>query len=151
IENLAQNALNGSSSDLGAAMPTIFMPTGQGVSLSEVIQFGEYTTDRGQTHMGVAPDFACGDLLYVPPALLTDPRTVVLGNCVFVNGYYLAIFTAGNGNGGYAGCLEAYDTWVDAKHLTFDQFQRGVLTANDALKLSLGSDQINQYITQSGQ
>ena len=158
---LVQNAINGSSSDLGVAMPTFFMPASHGRSLSDLIQFGEYTTDTTKVHMGVAPDFACGDSIYIPPAIQNDPGKVVVGNWTFVNraglpgqaGYYLALYTVDNGNGGRAGFLEAYDTLLHQGPglLSFDQFRQAVLGTEGGIVLQLGNNQVNGYTTQSGQ
>jgi hypothetical protein len=163
IELIAENATYGMSSDLGAAVPTFFMPTGQGTYLSDMIQFGEYTTDESKIHMGVAPDFACGDRIYIPDGIQNDPGNVTFGTSwTFVNrggapgqpGYYLAIFTADNLNGGLGGFLEAYDTLLHPQFSaapTFDEFWHGVLAANPAVNLQFGNNQVNTYTTQSGQ
>lgn len=161
LELFAQNALNGDASDLGAAMPTSFIPTGSGHFMSDMIQFGQYSTDESQIHMGVAPDFACGDSIYLPDSIRNDPNNVSVGNWTFVNrggapgqpGYYLAIYTADNGNGGRAGFLEAFDTWLHpmfASSPTFTQFRQAVLAANGANSFQLGNNQVNSYYTQSG-
>jgi hypothetical protein len=161
LEPLVLDAANGSSADLGAAMPTLFLPADQGFTLSDIIQFGEYTTDESKSHLCVAPDFACGDNIYLPPAIANDPGNVTNGNWLFVNrggtantpGYYLAIYTVDNGNGGRAGLLEAYDTWRSRflTTLTFPQFMANVQAANPSLNLQLGNNQPNSYVTQSGQ
>ena len=155
---IANDALYGSTSDLGVAMPTVFMPTGQGLMLSEMIQFGEYTTDRSKIHLGVAPDFACGDSLYLPPSILNDPAKVVNGNWTFINrggsagqpGYYLAINMANNGHGGQGGFLEAYDTLLHPG-FSFAAFWQAVLAANPAINLQFDQNRVNSYITRSGQ
>jgi hypothetical protein len=158
IANLVENEVTGVSSDLGAAMPTFFMPTGQATSLSDMIQFGQYTTDESQAHMGVAPDFACGDIVYLPPDIQNDPSVVISTPYLFVNrggapgqpGYYLAICLEDNGNGDDGGFLEAYDTLLNPG-TTFEQFWQAVLAANPSVNLQFGSDQVNTYTTQSGQ
>ncbi len=158
IESIVQGAVSGETPDLGAAVPTFFMPTGQGTTLSDMIQFGQYTTDESQLHMGVAPDFACGDTMYVPPAIQSDPGNVVVGPWTFVNrggapgqpGYYLAIYTTGDG----PGFLEAYDTMArpdGSPPVTFDEFRAGVLTLNPNVSLQYEFDQVNSYTTQAGQ
>jgi hypothetical protein len=158
LEPLVLDALNGSSADLGSAVPTFFLPANQGLGLSELIQFGEYTTDESESHLCVAPDFACGGAVYIPPAIANDPSNVSSGHWTFVNraggttqpGYYLAIYTIETLDGGQAGLLEAYDTWRPSP-LTFDQFVANVQSANAGLMLQYGNDQANSYTTQSGQ
>ena len=161
LELFAQNALNGDSADLGAAMPTSFMPTGLGHSMADMIQFGGYTTDESQIHMGVAPDFACGDDLYLPPWIANDPNNVTVGNWTFVNkggaagqpGFYLAIYAVDNGNGGKAGFLEAFDTWLHptfSSPPSFTDFREAVLAANASNNLLLGYNQVSTYGTRSG-
>jgi hypothetical protein len=138
-------------------MPTLFLPTDQGFTLSDIIQFGEYTTDESKSHLCVAPDFACGDSIRIPVAIANDLGNVRNGNWTFVNrggaagqpGYYLAIYTVDNGDGVQAGLLEAYDTWRSP--LTFDQFVTNVQAANPSLNLQLGNNQPNSYVTQSVQ
>ncbi len=174
LEPLIQGVVNGMSSDLGAAMPTLFLPADKGLAtppgdpssytLAYDIQFGEYTTDESKSHLCVAPDFACGDNVYVPPGIGNDPGNVTNGNWTFVNhggaigkpGYYLAIYRVDNGNGGRAGLLEAYDTSRYLPNtfnatLSFNQFMADVLAANPSLNLQLGNNQPNSYLTHSGQ
>ena len=172
LEQLIQGAATGLPSDLGAAMPTLFLPADQGptprdptaFTLSDVIQLGQYTTDESKSHLCVAPDFACGDPIYLPPAIANDPGKVTNGNWTFVNhggavgtpGHYLAIYSIDDGNGGRAGLLEAYDTsrflpnTFDAT-LSFNQFVADVLAANSALNLQFGNNQSNSYVTHAGQ
>ena len=69
---------SGKTSDLGSAMPTTFMPTGSGLTLESMVQFGQYTdliTDNGPVkhHMCVAPDFACGIGVYRGDLLTNAP------------------------------------------------------------------------------
>ena len=154
-------AENGDPADLGAAMPISFIPTGMGRSLSNVIQLGEYTTDESFTHMGVAPDFACGDPIYLPPEIENDPSNVQTDNWTFVNrgsdgnspGYYLAIYRVDDGNGGKCGFLEAYDTWLHVNSfypISFDNFVSSVLAAHPSVNLQFGNNQVNTYVTWSG-
>jgi hypothetical protein len=160
-EQILQNALTGQAPDLGSAMPSSFMPTGSGHFMSDMIQFGEYTTDESQIHMGVAPDFVCGDSIYLPPQIANDPNNVTNGNWTFVNqggpsngpGFYLAIYQVDNGNGGQCGFMEAYDTWIHPMFFStpaFDQFIQNVLAANPSINLQFGNNQANSYVTQSG-
>jgi len=160
LELFLQNVLNGDSADLGSAMPTSFMPANAHF-LSDTIQLGEYTTDEARVHMGVAPDFACGDNIYLPDWVKNAPSQVTVGNWTFVNeggeagqrGFYLAIYTVDNGSGGRAGLIEAYDTWLHPMYPsapTFAQFYQAVLAANAANTFQFGNNQLNTYVTQSG-
>ena len=122
-------------------------------------------------YLGVAPNFACGQPIYVPDAFepakhVGDPTLISDGNWTFVDrgsdgtkaGYYLAIYRAPNLFGkGQWGCLEAYDTWIahglnigpiGAHNLNFKEFAKAVKLANPPIHFSLG---IGKYVTQSGQ
>ncbi len=154
---------SGVTSDLGGAMPTTFMPTGFGaptaddLSLENMIQFGCYTdlatnNDNVPYHMGVAPDFACGAIVYIPPKLLNDPTTRKAGPWIFIDrghrgenrpGYYLAIYKPNRW-----GFLEAYDTWDHNNGLTFDLFVQGVTRKYGNTRFELLA--MNNYTTQSG-
>jgi hypothetical protein len=169
IAAMAAEWVNGKAENLGAAMPTTFMPTGSGMDLGEIIQFGGYSADANPEsfHMGVAPDFACGDYLYLPPSIgsaSTGDKTVVRdGDWLFVDrsngpdkpGYFLAILRALSHDGLVTcGCLEAYDTWAHygtSAAMEFGAFHSAVIGANRSLKLEFGDDQINTFIMQSGQ
>jgi hypothetical protein len=165
----------GISSDLGAAMPTTFIPTcyQQGcpddLSLKKMIQFDHYTTEyfavsspglvlRGHYHMCAATDFACGVSVYVPDWIQNagpDDRTIVKqGPWIFIDrghvgearpGFYLAIYRTPQ-----LAFLEAYDTWLHPG-LTFDQFRSGVLAPTANGRTVFTTTGTNTYITQSGQ
>ena len=150
-----------------------------------MIQFGTFylkgEVERNEElayHMGVAPDFACGDPIYIPPLYKTarisampspsDPTVVVDGAWTFVNagvvtdsngntngpGFFLAIYHVDNGHGGECGFLEAYDTWLHPYSIvptSFEGFQRDVKRANTGIQLQFGNSEQNSYTTQSGQ
>jgi hypothetical protein len=156
---------SGKTADFGSAIPTTFMPTGSGLTLESMIQFGQYTdaiTDNGPVkhHMCVAPDFACGAGVF-PTAEINnagpDDRSIVKqGPWTFVNrghsgmqtpGYYLALYD-GFVFGDFFGLLEAYDTWLHPE-LSFDDFKANILAAHGSTRF-VGSG-TNSYITQSGQ
>jgi hypothetical protein len=163
----AEELINGASENRGAAMPTTFIPTGEALDLKGVIQFGIYTADAAPDahHMGVAPDFACGYGIYLPPSIHQgDPRCVWDQDekWIFVDrsnppdqpGYYLAIRMAHGFDGRMYGCLEAYDTLVNYgtdTWMDFGEFQSKVKGNNSALILEAGNDQINAYVMLSGQ
>jgi len=166
----------GDDADLGVAGPTVFMPTGAGLALDELIQLGKQSTDPNVKNLCVSPDFACGGPIYLPdafdPSKTHDPTVVADGsNWIFVNrggdaskpGYFLAIYrnlpvnVFGNLSSGF---IEAYDTWEAAAlaseargpaPLTFKDFQQRVKEKNPNIQLSLGHDEVNTYVTQSGQ
>jgi len=173
----------GSQSDLGLAMPTFLMPTGSGTSLDSMVQFGRIAyypsvllhvfgqdfsvaAPLDVRNMGVAPDFACGNPIYLPDSFdpdkhPTDPKIKTRGNWTFIDrgsdgskaGYFLAIYRVDNGSGGKCGFLEAYDTWLhpgEFSPLTFAEFQAAVTTPSGFV-LQFGSDQVNRYVTYSGQ
>jgi hypothetical protein len=113
--------------------------------------------------MGVAPDFACGCLIYLPDEF--DPnnaRIVQDGNWIFIDrgsdgtnaGYFLAIYRVDIGNNRKCGFLEAYDTWLHLGRFnpfSFREFQQAVKANNPSVNLQFGSDQANTYVTCSGQ
>jgi hypothetical protein len=117
--------------------------------------------------MGVAPDFACGCLVYLPDEFEpnknpNDARIVQDGNWIFVDrgsdgtkaGYFLAIYRVDYGNNNKCGFLEAYDTWLHPRRFTpfsFREFQQTVKASNPSVNFQFGSDQVNTYVTCSGQ
>lgn len=156
------NVDTGKTADLGSAMPTTFMPTGSDLTLESMIQFGAYTdlitdNDPVKHHMGVAPDFACGALTYVPAVFANPPEKIRSqphwtfidrGNDSTHPGYFLAIYhQVDDPIGGY-GFLEAFDTWLHPG-VTFDQFIAGVLARNGSTVFLLTGD--NTYVTTAGQ
>jgi len=161
LQSLVDKAQNGDPADLGSAMPTSFMNTGSGNNLGDMTQLGEYTTDESISHMGVAPDFACGDPIYLALWIRVAFDNVTYGNWTFVNngsdgnssGFYLAIYLVDDNNGGKCGFLEAYDTWLHPNAFfppAFDEFTQNVLAANPSVNLQFGNNQVNTYYTQSG-
>ena len=140
---------------LGVAVTTTFMPTSYIHTLikaDELIQFSFFTDLTipliglsGAWNYGVAPDFACGHQIRLPDwvkRLQGTPSYVSEGNFTFVNqgtpafaahgrpGYYLAIYQE---NG--FGLLEAFDTWLHPRVMTFAQFQQDVKNRNGNLHL----------------
>ncbi len=161
LQDDVNKAENGDPNDLGSAMPTTFINSGVGSTLSNATQFGQYTTDETRSHMGVAPDFACGDDIYLADWIRVGSKAVAVGNWTFVNngsdgsspGFYLAIYLVDNGNGGKCGFLEAYDTWLHENAFyppTFESFTQAVMTAHSAINLQFGNNQVNTYVTYSG-
>lgn len=151
----------GRTADLGSAMPTTFMPTGSGLTLESMIQFGRYTdditaNDPVKSHMGVAPDFACGAGVFRTAEIKNADPKDRQGPWTFLNrghsgeqipGYYLALYD-GSIFGDSVALLEAYDTWLHPV-LSFDQFKSKVLGLHGSTRFS-GSG-TNTYVTQSGQ
>jgi hypothetical protein len=148
---------------VGAAVTTSFMPTGQGVgygtlkNASDLIQFSNFSdgynvvifgkakrTNPEVANYGIAPDFACGHQIHLPEwvkALEGTDRYVVDGNFIFINqeppdfaahrpGFYLAIYQE---NG--FGLLEAFDTWLHPRGMTFKYFLKDVKDRNPTLSL----------------
>ena len=142
-------------SDRGVAVSTSFMPTGESAgpmtqnAARELIQFGSFSDDPGEVaNYGVAPDFACGYRMYLPPWI----RGEVVGQFLFVKqgyvesnrpGFYLAIYRQANG----FSLMEAFDTWLHPG-LSYDEFKAGVLARN--ANLNLQSNVEAQYVTQNG-
>ena len=158
---------------LGVAVTTSFIPTtspgrrmqNDARSLIQFSQFAEGGPNHGPRNYGVAPDFACGHNLYLPPwALLpanpdgfafldlirwgelgdVDPNDQLrpLTTRAHGPGFYLAIFRSGN-----LSVLEAYDTWL-RPGLHFDVFCSDVQTLNPGLSLRENEEFI--YTTCSG-
>jgi len=147
--------IKGLSADLGAAMPTTFIPTSYGDSLDKLIQFGKYAAGGNpgsHSHLGVAPDFACGRDVYIPNEMAGE----LVGHWPFINrghpdedtsGYYLAIysdFVQGNS----FGFMEAYDTWLHPG-LSYEQFKNNVLANHDG-NSRFNPGTLYSYTTQSG-
>jgi hypothetical protein len=136
---------------LGVAVPTSFMPTGLGVNATELIQFGGFAAGSPFVgNYGVAPDFACGHKMHLPPWVLS--RADRIGRFLFVNlggdrpgtgpGFYLAILRTDG-----PGLLEALDTWLHPD-VTYEGFVAGVLARNGSLDLV--DDRDFEYTTANG-
>jgi hypothetical protein len=141
--------------DRGVAMTTSFMPTGQSAGYltqnqaSNLVQFGHASDSPGEVdNYGVAPDFACGDDLYLPDWVTGQ----VNGQFLFVKkgysetnrpGFYLAIYRQADG----FALMEAFDTW---RHpgVTLDQFRDGVLARNSNVSLKNNVEAV--YTTHNG-
>jgi hypothetical protein len=143
---------------LGFAVTTSFMPTGIGPGTrpedaTGLIQFGVGTSDfdpNAVENYGVAPDFACGYSIHLPPWASNPDLTI--GRFYFFNhssrdpalpGYYLALHVEDNG----FSLLEAYDTYLNPG-ITFDEFTTEVWKSNGLLQLQ--SNVEARYITQGG-
>lgn len=144
--------------DKGVAVPTSFMPTGESAgpgtqnSARDLIQFGSFSQEPDEVaNYGVAPDFACGHRIYLPPWVQGERE----GGFLFVNkrptspsdvnrpGFYLAIYQQPDG----LSLMEAFDTWLHPE-LDFRQFKDGVLQRNPGLQLQ--SNVEARYTTQNG-
>ncbi len=58
--------ITGKHDDIGLAVPTTFMPSGQLTTRDNMIRFEGVKDDDKRSNMGVAPDFACGINLVIP-------------------------------------------------------------------------------------
>jgi hypothetical protein len=150
----------GKQDDIGLALPTTFMPTGQGTTRNNLIRFEGAKENDKRSNMGVAPDFACGlnpviPELYRAAAVAVDdngrrtPGNLTIGPWTFLDqsdpsrqinryaaglpkrGYYLAVYR----RDGF-GFLEAYDVALRSR-LKFDDFIAGVLKRNGATAFKL--------------
>jgi hypothetical protein len=160
----------GKHDDIGLALPTSFMPTGQFTTANDLIRFAGAHEDEKRSNMGVAPDFACGLNAVIPngyqsTAIGVDknghqtPGNLKIEPWTFIDqsidsnrtgfydrrhrtGYYLAVYH----RDGF-GFLEAYDTVVRPK-LSFKDFIAGVLNRNG--KASFQSSGGNSYVLTDG-
>lgn len=150
---------------LGVAVPTSFMPTGQSAgpftqnNAEDLIQFSHYSDgsndddgNKSTANYGVGPDFACGHRIHLP----SWAKVEVDGRFLFVNkgtsgngsgrsegpGFYLAILQDGD-----FACLEALDTWLHPD-VSYEQFKSRA-KANNA-NLLLQSDVEATYTTYHG-
>ena len=150
---------------LGVAVTTSFMPTTLFagtrllmINARDLIQFSSFSADplpadqgKGAANYGVAPDFACGHQIALPPWVGVTRGAPGFS---FVNkgsvevdgvrgpGFYLAIFQ----EFGFA-LLEAFDTWLHPA-VTFDQFRTSVLVRNGGIHLT--SNVPARYTTTNG-
>jgi hypothetical protein len=151
----------GQDQQLGVAVTTTFMPTGQSAGANtqnqarDLIQFSSFFPAQagGAFNYGVAPDFACGHIMHMPDwcKQALDPQTI--GKFSFVNkkgeagrpGFFLAFLIDGDFT-----VMEALDTWLYPK-VTFDQFKTGVADWNKDLNdRGLHNNVEDQYQTQNG-
>jgi hypothetical protein len=159
---------DGGSADLGVALPTTFLPTaytsGFNLSLASLIQLGTVGTDITVTrNAGVAPDFACGDLTYLPSEytsgfvdIPTSPGWMRHFYDASAAGYFLAIsglnFSPGQGGSapGFmdASFLEAFDTSLHPG-VTFEAFVAAVKAKTASTAYQFPGE--NTYETFSGQ
>jgi hypothetical protein len=170
---------------IGVAMPTTFMATGQSAGLerqnsaADLIQFSHFSDDFNYNGLnipeylnyGVAPDFACGHDLYLPPWAQgkLDQKPLYEPGFHFINcgadgtpaqntgrpvvapfaqyseaGFYLAIYK----DGPFA-LLEAFDTWLHPD-VTFESFQNTVQAQNGGINLNAHDGSGNQLKDQGG-
>jgi hypothetical protein len=143
-----------SDDDIGLAVPTTFMPTGQFTTRDDLIRFDGARADARRSNLGVAEDFACGlnpvvPKVYAAAAVGVDrsgrrrPGSLNAGPWTFIDqstpklrkgttyttgpdryGYYVAVYR----DNGF-GFLEAYDT-ARRPGLKFNDFIDGVLRRN---------------------
>lgn len=150
-------------SQLGIAMTTSFMPTGQSAGANkqnyarDLIQFGSFA-ETGKTigNYGVAPDFAFGHWVWLPEWFKTAvDQTETNDNGVFRfvtkrpadghgPGFYLAVYEDSNNQ---FAVMEAHDTWLFPE-LTYDDFKEAVLRNNRQLHLQNHLE--SQYTTVRG-
>jgi hypothetical protein len=137
----------------GVALPISFLPTARSAGpavdpndstgVIQLLQFSEQPildSNGGTKNYGVAPDFACGFKIYLPP--WTAPEIPVDQDGLFflnrgshpgeLAGFYLAILK----QNGFA-ILEAFDTWLHPE-VSFDTFRAQVVAKNPALTLKSG-------------
>jgi hypothetical protein len=146
----------GSHEDIGLALPTTLMPTGQFISRNDLLRFEGDAADDQRSNMCVAVDFACGLNPVIPPSY-TEGRAPGCvrsqgpwtffnqsGGCVPAGtiGHYIAFFS----RDGF-GMLEAFDLSTHAP-LSFDDFVAGVLDRVAATSHNGGA--ANTYMTTSG-
>jgi hypothetical protein len=155
---------------LGVAMTTSFMPTGQSPSnnippdqgspnntqnsATDLIQFSTFSEKLNEVrNYGVAPDFACGHQVHLPEWCLQAIVPQRRGKFDFVNkkgssgrpGFFLALLRDGDFT-----AMEAFDTWLNPE-LTFEQFRSSVWEQNKNLSTNgLQSNVEAQYTTQNG-
>ena len=170
--------------NIGVAMPSSLMPTGKSsggpISRStDVIQVGQWSDDfeddvsagdhGGAENYGVAPDFICGNCVYLPGWISNsaDPPVSPYGNdaitVTFVDrgpsrqpegekaSFYLAIWrhppTGLSAEEGEFTIIEAFDTWLHP-NVQFNDFKARVLSANRNLVFHNNAE--TQYTTQNG-
>jgi hypothetical protein len=156
---LTAKGLKKSKQQLGVAVTTSFMPTGQIAGLGtqnmarDVIQFSMFSDVRGEVaNYGVAPDFACGHRIHLPFWALSTGQ--IDGQFTFIDrgstlpgktdpaGFYLAIFDDGR-----FAFLEAFDTWLHPG-TTFQDFKARVKAANP--RIAIRNNEEFRYTTQNG-
>ena len=145
----------GSSDDIGMALPTTVMPTGFSLSRKDLIRFEGSSDDTHRSNLCVAPDFACGINVRLPDwvAGLTQPCKYVTGSWTFIDftancrrpfsgnaapeGFFAAVYQRpyqivqidGMNVGDSYGVVEVFDAKVNPG-VQFDQFRQHVLDNN---------------------
>jgi hypothetical protein len=142
----------GQEQQLGVALPTSFMPTGNSAGnnppdpktpevvlqdpASNLVQIGRFAQEGNARNYGVGPDFLCGPHLHLPPWCLRAMNPMNrIGKFDFVNkrgpdgrpGFYLAIL-----RDRHLAVIEAHDTWLHPE-LSFDDFCANVWARNQGL------------------
>ncbi len=143
------NAFDGATGSLTAwAVPTVLIPASGGTSRDQMIRFEGSTTEAFKNNLCVAPGFACGTGLRIPPEILRtcsfrpmqDTQWTFLDltspGCSSRWGFYVAIHEAG--------FLEAAET----HGRSFDEFMQSVLESNSARSFSRRG--INRYRSSRG-
>jgi hypothetical protein len=108
---------------------------------NNLIQLGAFSDKVGEVaNYGVAPDFVCGDSLYLPPWVKEDPDNTI-GHFLFVQkqtypqpdrpAFYLAILR--DQDSSFA-CVEAFDVWMHPE-VSFEQFKAKVVGVNANVRL----------------
>jgi hypothetical protein len=162
----------GKHDDIGLALPTTFMPTGQFTTADDLIRFAGTKEDEKRSNMGVAPNFACGLNPIIPPKYkpvsvgvdnqgrrtaadlkTTPPWTFIdqsqsakqIGHDRYMEGqygYYVAVYR----DNGF-GFLEAHDTAI-LPGLRFEDFMKKVFERNG--KTSFKITGRNSYVMTDG-
>jgi len=139
---------------VGVAVTTSFMPTGQLDDATELIQFSAFAEMTflaegilPARNYGVAPDFACGHNLHLPDWVNGAPPEggfLFLDRSGFLDrpGYFLAIYQLGG-----LALLEAFDTWLHPG-VRMDEFKADVLRRNG--DLTIRENEEFQYTTWNG-
>lgn len=136
-------------------MPTSFSWFGAAPSplLSFLAQAGGFGTEITQTsNMGVAPDFVCGDIIYLPDTYLAGKGFYFING----DGMFMAVYgvdsTSRGGHGArmylIGGFIEAFDTSLHPG-VSFEDFKAAVLAKNGATVFHFPGE--NEYVTFAGQ
>ena len=168
-------AVSDQTQQIGVAVPTSFMPTGQSAGPStqnmarDLIQLCRFSDDfdaggegyPATKNYGVAPDFVCGLGIHLPQWAVAGaiPPFSDAPGFHFVNqgsdgtsaGFYLAIYQDGD-----FALLEAFDTWL-RPNVTFCSFMKRVLDNNGQANFRFtpslpesGVEEAGQYVTFNG-
>jgi hypothetical protein len=147
--------------DRGLDLATIFLPAERALrSREDAVRFGKRDPMTESSNFCVAPNFACGSKLVVPPGY---PATVSRreDDWTFLHdgerfGYYLALYDRDG-----VAFLEAYDLTKDGNRLSFDDFVGRVLERNRSTQFRAAEvrpvggpgpteEPVNRYVTVDG-